>query len=222
MKINYDLKSALLQTDLVSIAKKISKWKTFHYLNGKVKHTNDNKIHVYNFDSYLPSYKVIEDTFNFYFNDNIELYNECIKIANSEYKRKQRLYDRIVYYLNFGKCYFITLTFSEEVLSNTTKEQRRRRVTEFLKQNYKAYVANIDYGDLHGREHYHAFVLFDKKVDFSLWYNNKYMSLINSLPVRISKDVDIKKISQYIAKLTNHAIKKTTKRNAIIYSRDKF
>ena len=78
------------------------------------------------------------------------------------------------------------------------------------------YVANIDYGSKNKREHYHALINCDK-VDFKSW--RKYGN-INAKRVR-NKDIesDKTKLSKYIAKLSNHAIKETTKRSCLIYSR---
>jgi hypothetical protein len=78
------------------------------------------------------------------------------------------------------------------------------------------YVANIDYGAKNKREHYHALINCDK-IDFSNW--RKYGN-INAERVK-NKDIESDKIklSKYIAKLSNHAIKETTKRSCLIYSR---
>lgn len=120
-----------------------------------------------------------------------------------------------------GNAYFITLTFKDEVLARTSEETRRRYVSRFLKGLCDRYVANIDYGGKKGREHYHAiglpfFWTFDtykngKRLyqdmpDFRDW--NKYGFF--SLEKIGNSDTDMKKVSNYTAKLSAHALKKTT------------
>ena len=89
-------------------------------------------------------------------------------------------------------------------------ETRRRYVRHFL-DDYGAYVANIDFGAKNGREHYHA-ILQCSSVDCSLWrYGN--------LDFKRVLTPNSQAISKYISKLTNHALKETTKGFNIIYSR---
>lgn len=141
---------------------------------------------------------------------------ECMKINHAEYERTKRLKNRIATMLLNGQCIFITLTFNDSTLQDTTEKQRRVAVSRYLKQYGCLYVANIDYGANNKREHYHALINCNK-IDFSSW--RKYGN-INAERVR-NKDIesDKTKLSKYIAKLSNHAIKETTKRSCLIYSR---
>jgi len=122
-------------------------------------------------------------------------------------------------------CLFLTLTFSDKALIHNTADSRRQAVKRFLKQFGVPYVANIDFGAKNHREHYHALLRIGE-IDYHLW---KY-GAINGLKVRNDIKVDengeltsetVEKLSRYVAKLTNHAIKETTKRSVIMYSRDK-
>lgn len=143
-------------------------------------------------------------------------FNEVIKIDNANYHRVKRLKDRVAKMLNKGKCIFLTLTFNDLTLANTTAKERRVAVVRYLKTFKTDYLANIDFGANNHREHYHALIVADK-VNYSKW--NKYGN-INGQKVRLKDiDNDKTKLSKYIAKLSNHAIKETTKRNALIYSR---
>ena len=141
---------------------------------------------------------------------------ECMKINKAEYERTKRLKNRVATMLLNGSCCFITLTFNDNTLSDTTEKQRRVAVSRYLKQYGCMYVANIDYGARNKREHYHALINCDK-VDFTSW---RKFGNINAERVR-NKDIesDKTKLSKYIAKLSNHAIKETTKRSCLIYSR---
>lgn len=142
---------------------------------------------------------------------------ECRKINHASYKRVKRLKERVGDMLTGGACIFLTLTFSPSTLENTSEKERRVAVTRYLKQYKTRYVANIDYGSKNHREHYHALIMCDK-VDFEAW--RKYGN-INAEKVR-NKDIksDKAKLAKYIAKLSNHAIKETTKRSSLIYSRN--
>lgn len=138
---------------------------------------------------------------------------EAGKINYSAYKRAKRLRNRISWMLSLGPCIFLTLTFKESVLESTSEETRKKYVKRFLKSQSDQYVANIDFGAEKEREHYHAVILCPK-VDFTLWHQyggikGEKIRASDKSPVRLGK---------YISKLTNHAIKETTKRCAIIYS----
>lgn len=138
---------------------------------------------------------------------------EARRINNSNYKRVNRLKSRIERYLSKGCCIWLTLTFDEPTLAKTSEETRRRYVSRFLKSQSNCYIANIDYGDSTEREHYHAVVLCDF-VDMKSWkYGFAYTERIKN-HVKTST-----KISKYVSKLCNHAIKETTKRAVYIYSR---
>ena len=138
----------------------------------------------------------------------------ALNINNAFYHRKSRVKDRVSAMLKCGKCLFITLTFTDIVLNQTTYDKRRRYVREFLKEYSNYYIANIDFGDKNGREHYHAIILCDY-IDSKDW---KYgFSKINTI-VNNSKSAEI--TSKYVTKLSSHAIKKSTGRNfPLIYGR---
>lgn len=166
-----------------------------------------------------------------------EYYKEALKINHSFYKRTNRLRERIHHILTTHEttC-FLTLTFSDETLSKTSEKTRRQHVTRFLKAHNVEYVANIDYGKKNGREHYHAVIGSTAKL--SLWekygfIKSEYVhtpTLNKPIPKRYQEyNEDLqkllmladneKRLSKYVSKLTNHAIKETTKRQCIIYSK---
>ena len=141
---------------------------------------------------------------------------EAYKINHAFHKRTTRLQDRVRRMLLNGPCIFLTLTFSDNTLNTTSEKERRVAVSRYLKSFNVMYIANIDYGKKNKREHYHAIINTDK-IDYSLW--RKY-GQINGEKIR-NKDIenDTKKLAKYVAKLSNHAIKETTKRSCLIYSR---
>lgn len=144
---------------------------------------------------------------------------ECEKINHAEYERTKRLKKRIRAMLTSGTCLFLTLTFTNDTLANTTPKQRRVAVVRYLKQFKCQYIANIDFGKDKTktmREHYHA-VIQSENIDFASWrkYGNINCQRIRSRNIEVDKT----KLAKYVAKLSNHAIKETTKRGSLIYSR---
>lgn len=123
---------------------------------------------------------------------------------------------------------FATLTFRDEVLE-LTKRKRRDYVRTYLEQ-FEGYIANIDYGNDNGREHYHALIFIksenldhleteihkDKKKQFRHFIKQdqlpvwKYgISSFEKEYKNLQKDEDVSetKLSKYIAKLYNHSLK---------------
>jgi hypothetical protein len=138
-------------------------------------------------------------------------------LNKSRWNRISRIREKNEYIINTGKALFLTLTFTNDTLSNTTEETRRSYVARYLKRQCGTYLANVDYGLLNEREHYHAVVLpIDSKVDLSLW--RKYGNINVK---RIGNDkLDNLKTAKYLAKLTHHAIKNNGKLKRLIYSRN--
>lgn len=143
-------------------------------------------------------------------------WKEAERINDAYFHRVKRLKHRISDMLKSGDCLFLTFTFTNYILLTTNADTRRQKVRRYLSQYNCPYVANIDFGKKYGREHYHAIIQCDK-VDFSL-YN---YGALNGQKITNQGD-DIVRLAKYISKLTNHAIKKTTKQNYIIYSRNFF
>lgn len=140
-----------------------------------------------------------------------ESYNEARKAVASDYRRNTRLRSRIKKMMSKGKCTFLTLTFTDDVLQSTSTATRRQYVIRFLKSQSQEYIANIDFGAINHREHYHACLL--GRIDPHAWKfgNVDCKSIVQSSDPHI--------LALYIGKLCMHAVKETTKRNAIIYSR---
>lgn len=149
-------------------------------------------------------------------NGQMREYNEIGKIIHAYYERVKRLKNKVYEIIKDGKSLFLTLTFNDDTLNTTTEKQRRVLVARYLKKQNAQYVANIDFGKKNHREHYHA-IIKSNKINLEDWHKNGAIDIEH---VRIKEfESDTKKISKYIAKLANHAIKETTKRNALMYSR---
>lgn len=157
-----------------------------------------------------------------------ELFTECLenglnkelleayKINEAYWKRLRRLKQRVNEMLTSGPCLFLTLTFTDETLQNTTEKKRRVAVSRYLKQFNCKYIANIDFGAENHREHYHA-VIQCKSVDTTSWhkYGAIYIEKVRNNGIKRNSE----RLSKYVCKLSNHAIKETTRRSSLLYSR---
>lgn len=133
------------------------------------------------------------------------------RLLTSKYRKYIRAREHIARIINNGGSVFITLTFREDVLKNTSASTRRKYVARYLKEQCSSYVANIDYSPTKEREHYHGLV--SNRVDMTRWqYGFVFVEQVRT------HDNDKKRISRYITKLTSHAFKVNSTR--LIYSRD--
>jgi hypothetical protein len=171
-----------------------------------------------------------------------DAYSECEKIIKARYKKASRVRSKLSQMLrNNDTVVFLTLTFSDETLRNTTEQTRRRYVTRFLGSFASDYVANIDFGKTNGREHYHAvanaLAPHDSWSQYGFIFSEyvkdgktdckprnvpkRYKDLPPDEQRRLMSNDDEKRLAKYIAKLSNHAIKETNRRSVLIYSKSK-
>lgn len=179
-------------------------------------------------NGYISYHDWLYDSFRIYCEDFLSQFDpkvitECEKILHAELQRKTRLRKKIQ--TIFDSCavvIFVTLTFNDNVLERSTDKSRRVAVCRWfkdccLKDVYVPYIANIDFGKENGREHYHGLIgCRVPKSQLEFWQST-YGS-IKLETVRISV-ADKNRLSSYVAKMTNHAMKETTKRSHLIYSR---
>ena len=204
-KPDYELKARVIASGKVAEYKKLSR---AFYANVVYMETGE-KIY-----SEL-DFATADERRSFLISENPREYRECRRIANANYEQTKRLKKRIRNMLETSQnCVFLTLTFRDDVLDSTTPETRRRYVTRFLRSQCTQFIGNIDFGKKNEREHYHA--VCNSRVCPKEWeYGN-----LDVKPVRYNPEKpDVTKLAKYVCKLTNHAIKETTKRCALIYSR---
>lgn len=230
-KPDYALKARVLRSELPALARKISRAEYAAYLlqtTGEV------------LKGVTMTLDAASDLRRFLLQKYPVEYPEAEKIERARVVRSHRLKKRLTYMLN--SCHtavFVTLTFRDDVLASTTAETRRRYVTRFLNAQGDGvqYVANKDFGARNGREHYHAVICGE--VDTAWWREHcgavnveyikapgfarkipkKYRDLSPELLAERLKADNAARLAKYISKLTNHAIKETTRRSVIIYSR---
>lgn len=159
--------------------------------------------------------KVAKDLQEYYLKKCPHLYKECRKLVLSRSARITRLKKRVTKMITSGNCIFLTFTFND-CINTTTAQTRRGYIKEFCNSLQCPYVGNIDFGSKGGREHYHVLV----QTDFVDYTRFAVHGNLDGTRVRLdANETDHTKISRYIAKLTNHAIKETTRNSYIIYSR---
>lgn len=135
-------------------------------------------------------------------------------INRSRYARKTRLNRFIEALLNYTECIWVTLTFSDETFLKCSHETLKKYVKNYLSAHSDFYIANVDYGGIGGRLHYHA-IIGCQELNLDKWHKYGGIKVI-----RIhNRNNDAEKLAKYISKLTNHAIKETCKGNRIIYSK---
>lgn len=208
MAINYEYKSHILSnyTDLLMAQRKASMY-TFSL----------SLFHQYGLINYSLEHDSEQLT-----NEQLERYcacvglskelKECERINHAWFERVKRLKTRVSQIVSDNASSFITLTFTDNVLNDTSRETRRKYVARWCKSFGVPYVANIDFGKTTHREHYH--VIIACKVSTKTWS----YGFMDTKSIRESSN-DITRLSKYISKLTNHAIKETTQRQSLIYSR---
>lgn len=147
-----------------------------------------------------------------------EIWDEAHRINHNKRARARNLRRYVERMVESEKgALLVTLTFKDEVLK-LKPQTRRDYLKRWLRAHCQYYVANIDFGGLNGREHYHAVVCGIDADGLKEWeekYGFKYARRIGN------KDSDLKAVSKYVAKLTNHALKETTKSSRILYPRGK-
>lgn len=210
--INYKKKAELINSSLFNEYKKIRKSIQYFIRFGNGEEFFNENLYIEEVKCKgLYNYQTALELENFYNNTYKEDWNECRKIYNAHINRVKRVKDKVTKIFNTNKCIFVTLTFNDNSLNDLSSLTRRRYVQRFLEECSEDYVGNIDFGKKNEREHYHAVVQADK-VDNTLW---KY-GIINFERVRSNVE-DTSRISQYIAKLVNHAIKESTKQCRLLY-----
>ena len=165
--------------------------------------------------------KVIEYNKNRYnaFKNGIVLEpnQEYERILSARYMKVSRVKKRLVYLLyNFRYIWFCTFTFDDYYIDKcdrTKKDLIKKCINKF---DFK-YILNIDYGKKTEREHYHCIIGTNYNLDLDKYLKEHYMCFSSAL--LCNTDItDLKRLTKYINKLSNHCVKASTKRERIIYN----
>ena len=164
---------------------------------------NYNKEKYKHFKYYLP----------FEYNEDFE------RMLSARYMKVSRLKRRFVYLCcTYKYLYFVTFTFDDYYLNKSDKTHKRLIKDSLLSfdNNYKI-ILNADYGSKNERLHFHAIVGTNKKNNLDKHLKDNYPCFTKTERIYISNE-SISKLSKYINKLSNHAVKDTTQKSRLFYN----
>ena len=151
-------------------------------------------------------------------NTNFEIIPEYERVLKARYMKSSRIKRRLVYLLSgYEYIWFCTFTFNNNYINKCTRTKRDLIKMVLNLYDFK-YMLNIDYGKNTEREHYHCILATNCDLDineiFQFYYEGGF-----SFSIKCKNGLnDLKRLSKYLDKLTNHCIKATTKRQRILYN----
>lgn len=166
-----------------------------------------NELLQYNHERYLAHLNGV----NFDYNIDFE------RVLSARYMKVSRIKKRLVWLLSrYRYVWFCTFTFDDYYINKCDRTKRDLIKHCLSKYDFK-YILNIDYGKTTEREHYHCILATNWSININDFLKLSYPCFSNAKLCRVSID-DLKRLSKYINKLTNHCIKATTKRQRIVYN----
>lgn len=152
---------------------------------------------------------------NISYNQNI-IFERKLK---ARYNKVSRIKQHFIYLFHRRKnIYFLTFTFNDKYLKKCDRT-RKDLIKKVLKNfdNDSLFILNIDYGKQNERLHFHCIYGTNSDLDLKKYLNTNYPCF--SYTESIRQDCNsIKKISKYINKLSNHAVKDSTCNSRIYFN----
>lgn len=136
-----------------------------------------------------------------------DAFDECSSLRQAQRtidarKRKKNRYNKRIKEMveSYDELIFLTLTFTDEVISSTSENTRKRYVQRWLNENCRDYLANEDFGKQNGRQHFHAVVAFNKSgvQKWEYGFEKRQKIRFNE------EDRSTYRISGYLLKIANH------------------
>lgn len=139
-------------------------------------------------------------------------YDYLLREANNYRQRLKRLRRKTKKMLEHS-CIFLTFTLEDLI----PEDEFIKEIKRYLKNACLSGYFNLDYGDKFGRLHAHALVVADY-IDNS--YKNDLRWNLGALNIEkvYNGDDDYIKVAKYISKLSNHAVKTSTKGKVIYFN----
>lgn len=144
---------------------------------------------------------------------------EYERILKARYMKIGRIKKRFLYLLcRYEYLYFVTFTFDDK---NLIKSDRFKK--DIIKESLYnfdddiKYILNVDYSPINDREHYHGVVATNCPCNFINYLMLAYPNIAYSERIRL----DLKsftKVSKYINKLSNHAVKSGSRNKRVLYN----
>lgn len=158
----------------------------------------------------------------YFFNNNdmnFEINKDYERILKARYNKISRIKQHFIWlYHNRKNLYFITFTFDEQYIKKcdrTRKDLIKNSLTSFDENGL--IILNIDYGKQNERLHYHCVFGTDSDLNLKNFLDLFYPCFTYTEAIRQDCN-SIKKISKYINKLSNHAVKDSTKNSRIFFN----
>ena len=148
----------------------------------------------------------------------IEPNKEYERILKSRYMKVSRVKKRLIYLLcNYEYIWFCTFTFKDSYINKC--DRTKKDLIKYVINDYDfKYILNIDYGKKTEREHYHCIIATNNSLNLNDYIQKNYNGG-HCLALRCNSSADdIKRLTKYINKLSNHCVKSTCKRQRIIYN----
>lgn len=174
--------------------------------NNLYSHYSLAKIYQFELDFMHKPSDYLTNLFDSIYNKYHVSYKDIINLRISDFKKFKRIKTRIEKMDN-NNLWFCTWTISDKYLK---RDHKRKLKSMYSKFNY---IINLDFGKKNGRKHYHGIIeSINMPIAWSYGFC-KFIKVDNS---------DSDKLSKYLNKITNHALKDTTLSDErIIYSRKK-
>ena len=142
---------------------------------------------------------------------------EFERILSARYMKVSRLKKKIIYLMaRYKYIYFCTFTFDEHYINKCERTQKDLiKYSLYTFDDDIKFVLNVDYGKKNERLHYHGIIATNLSYDLREHLKRVYPCMSSCDSVPISSD-DVKRLSKYINKLTNHALKDSTKSRRLL------
>lgn len=143
---------------------------------------------------------------------------EYERILKSRYNKISRIKKHLIYILSHKRYnYFLTFTFDDYYINKCDRTKRDLIKNVLSKIDDALYILNIDYGKKTEREHFHCILGTDNNLDLDSFLKEIYPCFSSCIPINKSND-DIKRLSKYVNKLSNHTCKDSTYNKRIVYN----
>lgn len=169
--------------------------------------------------------QLLTNVINYNHNRYIAFKNNLVFEENKDYERLlcarymkvSRVKKHLIYLLcRYNYIWFCTFTFNDYYINKCDRTKRDLIKNVINVRDFK-YILNIDYGKKTEREHYHCIIATNDNLDLNKYLQENYSCFCSALLCNTTID-DIKRLTKYINKLTNHCIKATTKKQRIYYN----
>lgn len=149
------------------------------------------------------------------FEEDIEIERKL----KARYNKVSRIKQHFIYMvMNKKNLYFLTFTFDDKYIKKCDRTKKDLIKNLLIEIDFNSYIIlNVDYGSQTERQHYHCIYGTNKDLNLKSILDKYYPCFSYTEKIRLDNS-SINKISKYINKLSNHAIKDSTKGSRIYFN----